>query len=131
MQVDIINWLGSVSLDLLLVTSVTTFLICLAIFVMHFLMPRAVLEKYFKPPFFGELERMMFTGIPYAPMRTIMFIRAIANPKSGKTRGIINAHQLVPDWYRVSSKILMVLIYVNSVLVFMMILGAGLFYFLD
>jgi hypothetical protein len=63
--------------------------ICIALFlilVMHFLMPKRVLKKYFKPPFFRELECKLFTGIPYSPMRTVMFMTVLAFPGKGKKR---------------------------------------------
>jgi hypothetical protein len=113
-----------------MVTWVTTFLLCVVILIMHFLMPQAVLDKYFKQPYFKKIERELFSGIPYAPMRTIMLMRAIANPKSGKVRGITEANLLAPKWYRVSSKIVVVSIYINAILLLVAIIGGGLFYFM-
>jgi len=88
----------------------------LVMLIMHFLMPRQVLDKYFKPPYFREMERQLFTGLPYAPMRTIMFMRAIAYPSSGKKRGITEAHLLVPKWYCLVSKAIIWITVMNFVL---------------
>lgn len=71
--------------------------------VMHFLMPKVVLEKYFKPPYFRPMEVELFTGIPYAPMRTIMLMWGLAFPRFGKKRGMTQAYLLVPRWYRLAS----------------------------
>ncbi|MCF6282405.1 MAG: hypothetical protein L3J28_09375 [Candidatus Polarisedimenticolaceae bacterium] len=131
MPIDIINSIGEAIFDLMLLTWATTFLLVLVILAMHFLMPSAVLDKYFKSPYFKDVECLLFTGIPYAPMRTIMFIRAIANPKSGKLRGITQAHLLVPNWYRVLSKVVIVSIYINTLLLLVFIIGAGVFYYME
>ena len=72
---------------------------------MHFLMPRAVLEAYFRPPYFGEMEVELFTGIPYAPMRTIMLMWVLAFPKYGKKRNLTEAYLLAPQWYRNLSRV--------------------------
>lgn len=68
--------------------------------VLHVLMPKTILDKYFKPPFFGEFERAMFTGIPYGPMRTIMFMGVIVFPSLGRKRNLTRMHEDVPTWYR-------------------------------
>lgn len=91
-------------------------------------MPKAVLDKYFKPPYFRDVERMLFTGIPYAPIRTIMFMRAIAFPGSGKVRGITGAHLLAPNWYRIVSKIMIIVAVLNMLAVLIFLLGAGVVY---
>ena len=91
------------------VYSATAFgLMLFIIIVMHFLMPTSVLEKYFKPPHFREFECKLFTGIPYAPMRTIMFMTVLAFPSRGKKRKLTQAYLLVPKWYRVSSAIVLI-----------------------
>lgn len=71
---------------------------------LHFFMPKAILEKYFKPPYFKEGETKLFTGIPYAPIRTIMFMTVIAFPRRGKKRGLTQAYMLAPKWYILASK---------------------------
>jgi tellurite resistance protein TehA-like permease len=91
-------------------------------------MPKAVLEKYFKPPYFRELECMLFTGIPYAPIRTVMFMRVIGFPSSGKVRGISDAYLLVPNWYRIVSKVMIIVAVVNMVVVLLCMLGIGVLY---
>jgi len=85
----------------------------LLIFVMHVLMPRKVLETYFKEPHFSSTEITMFTGFPLGYMRTAMFMRALSFPDSGKRRGIEDAYKLAPVWYCKVSKYLVVFFIIN------------------
>ena len=73
--------------------------------ILHFIMPKALLEKYFQPPHFGEFERHLFTGIPYAPMRTIMFIWVIVYPRVGKKRKLTEMHKDAPRWFRIAANV--------------------------
>ena len=128
MQVDIAYLIGQWSfyIGMAALASIIVHMIFLLIF--HFLMPQAVLDKYFKPPYFREMECMLFTGIPYAPIRTVMFMRVIAFPNSGKVRGIKEAHLLVPDWYRFVSKVMTVVAVANMLIVLLSMLGIGFAY---
>jgi hypothetical protein len=80
-------------------------IIYLFILIMHFLMPKVIIETYFKPPYFKEGECVFFTGIPYSPIRTVMFMRVLGFPESGMTRGLTEAYKLAPSWYRTISKL--------------------------
>jgi hypothetical protein len=90
---------------------------------MHFLMPKAILEKYFKPPYFRPMEVEMFTGIPYAPMRTVMLLWVMAYPKLGKKRGLTTTYMDAPQWYRLSGGILITSILVVLILILLLVLG--------
>ena len=83
---------------------------------MHFLMPKVILDKYFIPPYFKPGECELFRGIPYAPIRTIMLMRILGFPKSGKKRGLTEAYKLVPFWYQMLSKVLINSIFLISFL---------------
>jgi len=72
------------------------------VLVMQFLMPRAVLETYWREPYFRPVELALFTGV-LAPMRTFMFMWGVAFPRFGRKRNITEVHHLVPKWYRVVS----------------------------
>ncbi len=95
-------------IDILLVVFIVLFFLLLLslvfIFIMHILMPRKVLETYFKEPHFNAGEIAMFTGFPFGYIRTSMFMRVLGFPASGKRRGIENAYQLAPVWYCKVSK---------------------------
>ena len=46
---------------------------CLAFaFIIHFFVPKVMIKTYFKEPYFSPLEIKLFTGPPYACMRTAM-----------------------------------------------------------
>ncbi|UFN71717.1 hypothetical protein LN249_23100 [Vibrio alginolyticus] len=96
---------------------VIIFLQTIFIGVMHFLMPKKIVGNYFKKPYFNEFELSLFTGWPYAFFRTLMFVRLIVQPSSGKKRKLPNISGEVPKWYRYLSILLLVIIIVNSVVV--------------
>jgi hypothetical protein len=79
------------------------FLTFAAILSMHFLMPKVILQTYFKPPYFREAECHLFTGIPYSPLRTVMLMTVLAFPSRGKKRNLTQAYKLAPTWYRKAS----------------------------
>jgi len=93
----------------------------LLIFMMHVLMPRKVLETYFKEPHFSPTEITMFTGFPFGYMRTAMFMRALGFPASGKRRGVEDAYKLAPVWYCKASKY--IVISVLTTLLLMILVG--------
>ncbi len=102
--------LFEVTLFLFLGIMVTFFFI----FMMHILMPRKVLETYFREPYFSSTEITMFTGFPFGYMRTAMFMRALGFPASGKRRGVENAYKLAPVWYCKASKYIIVFFLIVS-----------------
>ena len=68
-------------------------------FILHFLMPRNILKIYFKEPYFSSTEIIFSTGLPYCFMRTVMFLRLLGFPSSGKFGGIEKAHEMAPVWF--------------------------------
>ena len=80
----------------------------LLIFIMHFLMPQNILETYFKEPYFKSSEIMAFIGFPLGYMRTLMFMRVLGFPSSGKKRGVENAHKIAPVWFCILSKYIII-----------------------
>jgi len=76
----------------------------LFLIIMHLLMPQAILDRYWKEPYFRPFELMLFSGWSFfAPVRTIMFMGTFLFPRLGKKRGIIEPHRLVPRWYRIAA----------------------------
>lgn len=94
-----------------------------ALLVLHFLMPKAVLADYFKKPHFNEFELKLFTGLPYAPIRTIMFMTVLAFPKRGKKRGLTEAHRLAPAWYKLASGFVIVGLVATGASILLILLG--------
>jgi len=85
--------------QVLIITFIAGMLSLVFILIMHFLMPKKVLKTYFKEPYFNAYEIALFTGFPFAYLRTFMFSRVLGFPASGKRRGLENAYQLAPVWY--------------------------------
>jgi hypothetical protein len=81
-------------------------MICLALtLIIHFLVPKSLLETYFKEPYFARWEIVTFSSFPFGYMRTLMFMRLAGFPNSGKKRGLTEAYKLTPNWFRLASKI--------------------------
>jgi len=72
---------------------------------MHILIPKKVLQNYFKPPFFRPAEIVFFSGIPFVLMRTVMLMWVLAFPRFGKKRNLTEAYKLAPPWYRIVSAV--------------------------
>jgi len=104
---------------------VIIFLQTIFIGVMHFLMPKKIVGNYFKKPYFNEFELSLFTGWPYAFFRTLMFVRLIVQPSSGKKRKLPDVSQEVPRWYRLLSFILIWVIMINSTMLTLVFFIAG------
>ena len=96
--------------------------------IMHLLMPRAVLEKYFKPPYFSEAEVAFFTGLPFCMIRTVMFMTIFGFPHRGKKRGLTQAYLMVPPWYQRLSKIYMISFVSTMAAIVPIGLGFGIYY---
>jgi hypothetical protein len=90
---------------------------------MHFFMPDAVLERYWKQPYMRPAELALFTNTIYAPMRTAMLMWAIAFPRYGKKRDILAADTLVPRWYKIAAQIASIWILASTASV--LVLTAG------
>jgi|SRR5690606_9272373 hypothetical protein len=107
MPVEFLRYLFNLGL----VTFVALMLVFFLIFIAHILMPKRLLTTYFKMPYFREGEIMMFTGFPFGYIRTVMFMRLLANPSSGAKRGLTRAFELAPLWFRLYSKLTLLLFY--------------------
>jgi MFS family permease len=97
-----------------------------ALIVLHVLMPRAVLDQYWKEPHFRPFELGLFSGSLFAPIRTVMLMGAIAFPNLGKKRGISQARLLAPGWYRFCAKAFTVGTMVMTPLLFLSLIGFNL-----
>jgi hypothetical protein len=100
----------------------------IAILVMHFLLPKEILKKYFKPPYFREFECQFFSGIPYAPIRTVMFMRVIGFPNSGNVRGLTEVFLMAPHWFRLTSRFVILGLYLTGIFTVIFLIGTGLLY---
>jgi hypothetical protein len=95
----------------LFIASMVSFLL---VFLIHLLIPKSLLTTYFTQPFFKAGEVAALSGFPLAYIRTIMFMRLLAFPCSGKVRGLTNAYELAPAWLCKFSKITLIyFVFVN------------------
>lgn len=108
MSVEFLRYLFNLGL----VTFVALLLVFFLILIAHILMPRNLLATYFKAPYFREGEIVMFTGFPFGYIRTIMFMQLLAYPSSGTKRGLTQAFELAPLWFRLYSKLTLLAFYV-------------------
>src|SRR5690625_7090504 len=79
--------------------------VCLVLaLAVHPFVPKAMLETYFKPPYFSRGEVVAFTGFPLGYIRTAMFIRLSSFSPSGKIRCLTEAYLLAPKIGRASCR---------------------------
>lgn len=83
-----------------------------AMLIMHFFVPKAMLLTYFREPYFSRSEIAVYSAFPFNYFRDIMFMRLAGWPNSGKKRGLTEAYKLAPPWFRHISKILIRMILV-------------------
>lgn len=93
------------------------------VLIMHFLMPRVVLEHYWKGPYFRRAELALFTNTVYAPMRTVMLMGGIAFSSLGRKRKITDIHMLVPAWYRIAAKVICIWVLASTASILAMTVG--------
>lgn len=111
MSLELIQYLFDLGIKLFVVL----LFVFLLIFINHLLIPRELLKTYFKQPYFKQAEIIFFTGFPFGYIRTVMFMRLVSSPLSGKKRGLTEAYKLAPNWYIWLSKI--------TLLLFMVVFG--------
>lgn len=118
MQVEVAKLL----FDLVLVLFCGSIVSFLVVFVLHFLLPKSILNTYFKPPYFSRGEVNAFTGFPLAYMRTFMFLRLLAFPASGKKRGLTEVYKEAPRWMcRLAKWVLVLFVITNSLLLLLLL----------
>lgn len=94
---DILGWM-------LLGGLCVTLVYMLALVVMHFAMPKALVERYWKSEHFSDFYIGAFTGTLSAPMRTAMLLAAIAVPSIAKKRMMPDVLSFTPAWCRRTAK---------------------------
>src|SRR5690554_1906364 len=93
-------------IDAFFILLLTSMACLIFIFIIHFFVPKVMIKTYFKEPYFSLLEIKLFTGPPYAYMRTMMMMRLAGWPDCGKKRGIpATAHEVCPVWFQVLSRV--------------------------
>lgn len=104
----------------------------LAMVIMHFFMPKAMLDSYFKEPYFSRTELVFFRAFPFNFFKDIMFMRLAAWPSCGERRGMAEAYSSAPFWFRRISKVLIsILLVIFPMLLVMCVFLAIGFWILD
>lgn len=111
-------------LYLILIAAIIVWLII--IFILHFFVPKPMLRAFFKEPYFSPFEVELFTGFPFAYIRTAMFMRLAGWPSSGKRRGLTEAYKLAPTWFIYTSRTLVSAILIMFSL--LIIMSSALYY---
>lgn len=88
----------TLTFELMMYSVLCLWLNFILVFIIHFVMPKRVLETYFKEPYFKSFEIRVFSGFPYAYIRTVMFMRLLGFPSSGKKRGLEKAYKTESIW---------------------------------
>lgn len=101
MSIEVTRFLFDLSV-VLFATSMACFVVIL---MLHAFVPKTLLQTYFKPPHFSSGEVVALSGFPLGYIRTVMFMRVVAFPNSGKRRTMTKAYELAPPWFRLLSKI--------------------------
>ena len=102
-----------------------------ALLVMHLLLPKEALNKYFKPPHFSYRECAVFSAYPFLFMRTMMFMAVFAFPSRGKKRKMTDAYLLAPKWYRIASKWIFIIVLGNGAIVLILCAMIYVYMYLD
>lgn len=74
-------------------------------FLLHFFVPKSMIERYFKEPYFSRHEIAVYSAFPFNYFRDIMFMRLAGWPNSGKRRGLTEVYKMAPSWFRIVSRI--------------------------
>lgn len=107
MQVDVPQILST----MLFVSWIGCMAFLSGVFILHFFVPKILLERYFKFPHFSEAEIQFFTGGVAAYIRTVMFMRLVSKPACGKKRNLMRVHQDSPCWFIFFSKSMLTAFY--------------------
>lgn len=95
------------SVGLILFGLVCTVLVAGAVVIgVHFLMPKKLVERYWRQPHFGPFQLSVFTDTIWAPLRTVMLLAAIAFPATARKRGMTGMQEVVPTWCRWIARLL-------------------------
>jgi hypothetical protein len=98
-------------------------LIIPAVLIMHALVPKALLDRYWKPPYFRTTELATMTATPLALMRTVMFMSVVALPRLGRKRQLTDCRRHAPRWFVVAASA--VTLWALTCATLLLVLGIG------
>lgn len=83
-----------------------------------FLLSGEFMQKYFRKPHFNQGEIAVLSTFPTIFIRTVMFVRLLASPSSGKVRGLTEAYKDVSTGVRRYAQVLYVVLITTLVWMF-------------
>jgi hypothetical protein len=98
-------------------------LIIPTVLIMHALVPKALLDRYWKPPYFRTAELATMTAAPLALMRTVMFMSVVALPRLKKLRQLTDSRRHAPRWFVVAASAVTLL--ALTCVTLLLVLGIG------
>lgn len=66
--------------------------------------PKAVIDRYVRPPHFSEFESVAYRYFPSSLIRTNLFSLAIAVPFARRIRKFGDIHKQVPLWFNLACR---------------------------
>lgn len=88
-----------------------------------YITPKKVLDRYFKPPHFGDNEIEIMESFPSSLLRTSIFAWVTVFPSLGEKRKIRDIRKNLPLWYKS-----LILIWMTIVIPSMIIIFGGLIF---
>lgn len=74
---------------------------------MQLLMPKALVQRYWGPPYFRESEVAVYSGPVMGLMKTVMLLSLIGFPRLGRRRNAQEAHTMAPSWYQWTARVVL------------------------
>jgi len=94
-------WITPYDLAFVMFSLMISYVVLFPLFflIMALLMPRNVVERYFREPHFSRSEQAVYTAVPFSFMRVVSMAWLIAFPRFGRKRKMTDVHQYCPNWY--------------------------------
>ena len=81
--------------------------------IISYIIPKKLLERYFKTPHFGSGELVLMAQFPGSLARGSIFVASCIIPKKGQRRQMIDVPDHAPKWYRVAAYIFFYVIFLG------------------
>ena len=95
----------------------------LSMLLLTWLTPKAVIERFVRPPYFSEFEALAYRYFPSSWIRTLLFSFVISIPFLRKIRGLGDMHLHVPLWFNYACR-LFVYGVIGAMMLFILLLFA-------
>ena len=81
--------------------------------IISYIIPKKLLERYFKAPHFGSSELVLMAQFPGSLLRGTIFVASCIMPSKGQRRQMIDVPAHAPKWYRVIAYIMFYVIFLG------------------